>query len=42
MFTPTMELRLTPTERADLERVLRATPTPAGIARPRTLRDAPL
>jgi|SRR5690242_4387727 len=33
MFTPTMDLRLTSPERADLERVVRATSTPAGIAR---------
>ena len=33
MFTPTMDLRLTSPERADLERVVRATSAPAGIAR---------
>lgn len=33
MFTPTMELRLTATDREDLERVLRATSAPAGPVR---------
>ena len=33
MFTTPMELTLTAAERADLERVVRATTTPAGIAR---------
>src|SRR5678816_2010620 len=33
MFTSPMELTVSATDRADLERVIRATSTPAGIAR---------